>query len=260
MAFTHTGPNATGFVQPEHMFHLHLTAKPQWSIAVNSDRKSTGFAPVGAIDIVPAGSSASASWNICQQSLRVDIDQARLKRLAGTEFDNETFELRPPKLGFIDVQLHTVATWAKSELEGSKSGELLDAIVTIYSIHLLRTYSTLNKSPLPRTSGGLSSATLKRVTSYIQENLAEHLSLELLAEIARLSPSHFNRSFKKNTGQTPHQFIIAARMARARDLILKTDTPFNEIAKEAGFAAHTHMAALMRREWGVTPSEIRRGR
>lgn len=260
VAFTRTEPNATGFSQSAHMLLVHLAGEPQWSVAVNSDRKFTGFAPVGAIEIVPAGSEASASWTTRKQSLRVDIEQARLERLAGAEFDREAFELQPPKFGYIDRQLHATALLAHSELNGpnSFSGAALDALVTLCSIHLLRTYSSLRGNRFSRATGGLSPAVLNRVESYIQDHLEKSLSLERLASIACLSPSHFLRAFKKNTGQTPHQFVIAARMARARDLILKTDLSFGQIAMATGFSSHNHMTTLMKRAWGATPSEIRR--
>ncbi|WP_447410686.1 helix-turn-helix transcriptional regulator, partial [Clostridium perfringens] len=83
---------------------------------------------------------------------------------------------------------------------------------------------------------------------------------ERLASITQLSPSHFLRAFKQTTGQTPYQYVIAARLAYARNLIINTDTTLGLIAKAAGFSSNSHMSATMQRIWNTTPSEIRKER
>ncbi|WP_448955015.1 helix-turn-helix domain-containing protein [Labrys neptuniae] len=260
VACTRTGPNSIRYVQQAHTILVHLAAQPQWELAINSDRRIAGIAPVGSISVVIAQSDAFAGWTAEKQSMRLDISPARLQRAAGAEFDKETFELQPPRFGFIDKQAHTLALWIQRELEHGDActPETLDALVTVYSTHLLRNYSSFSqRSPVP-INGGLLPTAWGRVKDFIYDNLEESLTVEQLALIARLSPSHFMRAFKQTTGQSPHQFVIAARLAHARALTLNTDMPFSLIAKSAGFTNNSHMTALMKRIWGVTPSEIRR--
>jgi AraC family transcriptional regulator len=180
--------------------------------------------------------------------------------LAGAEFHKETFELQPPKHGFIDKQIHALSLWIQRELENGDActPETINALATVFSTYVLRNHSSLNDRAARVLNGGLPPGSWKRVEDFILANLREDLSLERLASIAHVSPSHFIRAFRKSTGQSPNQFVIAARLAHARHLIASTDTPFSQIAKSAGFANNSHMTALMRRVSGIMPSEIRK--
>ncbi|WP_187829450.1 helix-turn-helix domain-containing protein [Labrys sp. KNU-23] len=259
VAYTQTGPNSIRYIQQAHTIHVHLAAEPQWEVALNSDRKAIGMAPLGAIDIAPATSEVFARWTQQKRSMRLDIDPTRLKRLACTEFENDTFELRPPKFGFIDKKAYTLSLWMQREFgsEGGYNLETFDALVTIYSIHLLRTYSSLHKHPFPLVVGGLPPTTWNRVRDFIYGNIGTTLTIEQLASVAQLSPSHFNRAFKQTAGQSPHQFVISTRLEHARNLVVTTKEPFSQIAEATGFSNNSHMTALMKRIWGMTPSQIR---
>ncbi|WP_152980002.1 AraC family transcriptional regulator [Mesorhizobium sp. 1M-11] len=262
VAHTRTNPDDTEVQQSAHCTVIHLSVIPEWGLALNSDRKVLGIAPLGAFDLVPANNQALASWTSEKSSLRVDIDPARPTQLAGAEFDTETFELHPPKFGFVDKRAHMLASYMLRELENRDPfcEEALDALVIAYSIYLIRAHSTFKERSSRPSNGGLPPAIWKKVRDFIEENLDQSLSVEQLASVVRLSPSHFIRAFRQTTGQPPHQFVISARLARARNLIVNTDTPLSLIAKSTGFASSSHMTTLMKRTWNATPSEIRKGR
>lgn len=239
---------------------MFFTTEPRWHIALNSDRKVIGVAPAGALEIVPAQNEVFARWTQDKQSLRLDIRPERLKRLAGQEFEKETFELQPPKHGLVDDHVRALARLLRHEVENPDfaTPESLDALVTVFSTHLLRTYSSLKGRPSRVFAGGLPALSWGRVRDFIQANFAEPLSIEQLASIVQLSPSHFARAFKQTTGQTPHQYVISVRLTNARDWILNTDTPLSQIAKSAGFSSHSHMTAAMQNNWSMGPRELRR--
>nr|WP_180882937.1 AraC family transcriptional regulator [Mesorhizobium loti] len=262
VAYTQTGPNRTKVHQSAHLMLVHLDVEPQWARALNSDRRISGVAPVGAIDIVGAGNEAFASWSSEKRSLRVDVDPARMERLAGVEFDKSAFEIQAPRFGLIDKQAHMLASLLQMEIMrgDDTSMEIFDALVTIFSIHALRNYSSFGMKLLPSVNGGLAPVTWRRVQEFIFENLGKPLAVEQMASVAGLSPSHFLRSFKKTTGQSPHQFVITARLNHAQDLIRNSNLDFSVIAESAGFASHSHMTAMMKRVWGSTPSRIRNDR
>ena len=255
---TRTGPNEINFNQKAHSLLIHLSSDSGWNLAVNTDRKHTGVVLPGAIDVVPSHSQVLANWAGTMHGLRIDIDPARLERLAGGEFNNGSFDFEPPQFGFIDKHLHTLALWILKELHDGDalSSELLDALITVSYIHVLRNYSSLIGRSTP--SGGLAPSALRKVKDFIHSNKARTLKTEELATVVLLSPSHFVRAFKQSTGQTPHQFILAARLDEARKFILARDLPLNLIATAAGFSSHSHMTAKMKRAWGVTPSTLRR--
>ncbi|MGF6770595.1 transcriptional regulator GlxA family with amidase domain [Paraburkholderia sp. GAS199] len=74
----------------------------------------------------------------------------------------------------------------------------------------------------------------------IDANLDGSLTTSMLADGCGMSPGHFNYAFKQKLGQSPYQFLIAQRLARAKALMLSTQLPLVEIAAACGFAAQTH--------------------
>ncbi len=93
-----------------------------------------------------------------------------------------------------------------------------------------------------------------RVVIYIEEHLAEQLSLEKLAEEARLSKYQLIRRFRAERGATPWQYLIERRIERAREL-LKEGVPPGEVAVETGFYDQSHLHRTFQEETGHTPKE-----
>lgn len=253
-------PNSFRFVAPAPMALVMFTPQPDRQIA-HSDRAISGTTAAGSLEIIPAQVVLHAPWNIEKRDLLLAVDAGRLERLAGVEFNTETFELHPPKHGRVDSKAHQFAHWIRNEVEnkGLSWNECVDALVTVFATHLLRNHSSLHNRSMRPYSGGLPPAIWRRVDDFIHGNLSDCLSLKRLACVARLSPSHLARAFKQTTGQSAHQYVISSRLAYARDLITSTDTPLSQIAKMAGFSSNSHMTTLMRRAWRVTPTDLRRG-
>ena len=99
---------------------------------------------------------------------------------------------------------------------------------------------------------------LRAVVEYIEEHLDAGLTLEQLAAAARLSPYHFARQFKAATGLPPHQYLIASRVERAKQL-LQGGGNFSlaEVAACAGFADRSQFSRHFKRAVGVTPGQFR---
>lgn len=258
-AYTHTAPNKTKVIQSVDMILVHLDYEPRWVRSLNSDKKITHCAPVGAVDIVPKNSDAFASWSQTKRSLRLDIHSRRLELLAGLEFDNDCFELQPPNIGLVDNKSHIFASLIQSELMHSFiNPEMVDHLITAFSIHILRNYSSAIKAPNHIRNGGLSPFAFRRIEEFIMENINQNINIEQLAAIAGMSPSHFIRSFKKSTGQPPHKFLISTRLTYARKLIVDTNLNLKSIAELAGFSSQSHLSYQMKRTWGTTPLSIRK--
>lgn len=256
---THTGPNTIEFKAPAHMMIVMFNPQPDREIALNSDCKVVGLAPMASFEIVPDESELFAGWRQEKQSLLVAVESTRLAALAGMEFETETFELHPPKLGHADRRAHEIACNIRYEVENQDLAwrENLDALVTELSIHLLRNYSSLGGRSADRFRGGISSSAWRNVNDFIHAHLHEAVPLKHLAVIAGLSPSHFTRAFRQTTGQSPHQYIIGCRLEFARHLIVSTDMPLKSIARAAGFSSNSHMTATMSRAWHRTPTNLR---
>ncbi len=95
---------------------------------------------------------------------------------------------------------------------------------------------------------------------HIEACLVEPLTLEDLARAAGLSPFHFLRLFRRETGLTPHQYLIRARLRRAVSLLRDTSIPITEVAYEVGFGDLSNFVRTFHRQVGCPPQAFRRGR
>ena len=91
----------------------------------------------------------------------------------------------------------------------------------------------------------------------INENLHWELSVRQLAEQAHFSEYHFIRLFRSQVGMTPRQYIITARMERARHLLKTTDLPLETISEQVGYTSDSVFCTQFKRRYGVTPTEYR---
>ncbi len=257
---TRTGPNEIAFKAPAHMAVVMFTPQPNREIALNSDRRTVTLAPAGSIEVVPVEADLFARWTVDKENLLVAVDRDRLARLAGAEFQNEDFEFRPPAPGLVDQKALLLANLIRDEFQrGDTVNELcFDALITLFATHLLRAHSSFRDRPGRLLTGGLPPKTWRHVTDYIHANLSLNPPVSRLAEVAGLSPSHFLRAFRQTSGQAPHQYVVAQRLAIVERLAKSTNMPFAAVAKAAGFSSNSHMTATMKRLRGITPTDLRR--
>lgn len=108
--------------------------------------------------------------------------------------------------------------------------------------------------------GRLAPWQILKVTSYVDANLNQPMCNRDLATIARLSLSHFCRTFRNSFGEPPHEYVIRRRVERAQGLMLSTIAPLSAIALDCGFADQAHLSRLFRRVVGESPCAWRRAR
>jgi AraC family transcriptional regulator len=108
--------------------------------------------------------------------------------------------------------------------------------------------------------GGLPACKQKLLVEYIEQHLAEEISLFALARLAKLSPYHFSRAFRDSFGVPPHRYHMVRRMNRAQDLLLRSALPVTQIGARIGFRETSSFTRAYRRYAGVSPSEHRRDR
>jgi AraC family transcriptional regulator len=108
--------------------------------------------------------------------------------------------------------------------------------------------------------GQLAPWQLRRVTEFFESHLDENVQLQTLCDLARLSRSHFCRAFKISTGLAPHQWLLQARVAKAKQLLLQKDMPLAQIALDVGFADQAHFTRTFGRAAGQSPGAWQRAR
>ena len=106
--------------------------------------------------------------------------------------------------------------------------------------------------------GGLAPWQYKKVLKFIEDHLSKAIRIEELADLARLSSSHFSRAFRATAGQSPYDYVLGRRMAFAKHLMAKTDASLSEIALDCGMSDQAHLCKVFRRTFGTTPNAWRR--
>ena len=106
-------------------------------------------------------------------------------------------------------------------------------------------------------SSQLSSQGFKLVCDYIEENLAENISLQELATLANMDQYRFSRAFKTKMGVSPYAYVLERRIASARRLIENSQLSLAEIAYDTGFSSQAHMTTTFKKRIGITPGELR---
>ncbi|MEZ4863893.1 MAG: AraC family transcriptional regulator [Caldilineaceae bacterium] len=99
---------------------------------------------------------------------------------------------------------------------------------------------------------------LYRARDYMVASLAEPVTLAEMAQVACLSPNHFLRTFKQLFRQSPYQYLLEQRLARAATLLQQTTLPVTEIASLVGFESLGSFSWRFRRHWGLAPEHYRR--
>ncbi|MFJ5260215.1 GlxA family transcriptional regulator [Streptomyces sp. NPDC088387] len=99
---------------------------------------------------------------------------------------------------------------------------------------------------------------LREVQRWITEHPAGDLSVESLAARARLSPRHFARAFRTETGTTPGRYVDRVRLEHARRLLEDTTDGVEEVSRESGYGTPEAMRRAFVRALGTAPAEYRR--
>jgi AraC family transcriptional regulator len=165
-----------------------------------------------------------------------------------------------PRLFFEDATLFDTALKLKSLIEspGSDSGPYLEALGSVLAHELLRLTAGV---PRPKTleQGGLAAWQRRMVAAYIEEHLAEQISLAALAQLVGLSPYHFCRTFKQSFGMPPHRYHNSRRIEHAKSLLAKPASMVTEIGLSVGFGDTSSFTSVFHKMTGLTPTAYRRG-
>jgi AraC family transcriptional regulator len=165
-----------------------------------------------------------------------------------------------PRLFFEDATLSDTALKLKSLIESGVSGgsPYFEALGSVLAHELVR----LNAG-VPRLKnleqGGLAAWQRRTVATYIEENLAEQISLATLAQLVGLSPYYFCRAFKQSFGLPPHRYHNSRRIEHAKTFLAKPASTVTDIGLTVGFSDTSAFTAAFHKATGLTPTAFRRG-
>ncbi len=242
----------------EHCAAVMLSPSPQMESAFASDRMHRFDAPTGLLVISPADVESRSVWQSTRENITIALPHETLTELGEHEFDRGDLSLHPIPFGVVDQKALSFAKMLKAELsQGEAANELyVDALITLFGIHLLRTYAG-SSAPLKPAKGSLPQHKAKKVQDYLRENFRQKVSVAELAAICDLSPEHFLQAFTRTFGFPPHQYLINLRLAAAERLLGESDLSIAAVAYASGFSSQSHLTTTMRKYKNLTPAQLR---
>jgi AraC-like DNA-binding protein len=98
---------------------------------------------------------------------------------------------------------------------------------------------------------------LLRARDLVDARYREPLDVNALARAAKLSPAHFSREFRREFGESPHQYLQMRRLERAAALLRNTDRSVADVCLTVGLRSVGSFTTSFRRTFGMTPTEYR---
>ena len=236
-----------GFHLPRLTLGVFLNDQPRHRLALGSDRRSHRPLTRHQGWVLPAGSAG-----ICEYDEALDVVTISFEGTLLAEVGLERPDLIEPTTGSFDPLTLQLILDAETFL----------AAGTLYRETMSRALAAQlarSVNPEPTALAGIEDRRLRRVITHLEDNLAEDLSLTDLARIAAMSPYHFARAFKAATGASPLQYLINARIERAKVLLKTTRLTVSEIAFRTGYADPGRFSRHFRNRVGLTPGAFRQG-
>lgn len=234
---------------------FHIANPASIELSIDGHRETRTRVP-GDVALFPAGTTCRARSVQQHRVLAVSISHelmghAMMDDLLGRGIEPHAISyLNDPHIRHICKALQDEA--AADFSSGSLYGESLGLALAIrYMGRYDRTHASIRR-------GGFPPRMLRRVVEFIDAELETPLHMDSLAQIAGLSEFRFAHNFKAETGMSPHQFVMRARIERAKQLLRETSLSIVEIAMAVGLQSSSQFNALFKRELGTTPSDFRR--
>jgi AraC family transcriptional regulator len=252
--------NAIGqfdFAMPKHAISVAFTPHDRVTWSVDGGTTQTTALPAGSVFIY---SSRDFVWHRREREseyINMMLDPQVLNQVASENGLSTPVKIEH-RVIFPDPTILHIAQLLKSEVNsGGFAGKLYtESLRNLLAVHLLRNYTgavekpTLDDSPLDTLK-------LNQVKDFIEERLAEDLSIADMAAVVHMSQFHFARAFKTATGQSPHRYLTQRRMEQAKVLLSVTRLSVAEVAYRVGFYNTSHFTAQFRKATSTTPKAYR---
>lgn len=212
------------------------------------------------ITLTPGRPSAWWSHQGNPEILQVYIHHELFASSAAAMFDCDPARADvSPRFAVLDPLLEQLSLAVLSALRDPCRGDRLyvDSLAQMIAAHLARAHSNFSDRRLsspPR----ISSWKMRRLQEFIEANLDQDLSLPALAREAGVSSLYLPRAFRNAFGQSPHQYVIARRIERAKHLLRMGELTVAEVSAASGFSSQSHLAGWFARIVGVSPAAFRR--
>ena len=216
-------------------------------------RRSSFTAPTGSIVLInPAEMHTGSAATVQGWTYRCLYPVPTLLQRAASELADRSRDIPffsdaivfDPDLSTQLSILHDTLATSSTALE--RESRLLWTFAQLIHRHA-DSYPSQSIHPLTKEDGAVS-----RVRAYIEEHYAENISLEQLAQLAKLSQFHLLRVFRNTVGLPPHAYLTYVRVKYAKQLLIRQRS-LTDVALSVGFADQSHFTKHFKRIVGVPP-------
>ncbi len=209
--------------------------------------------------------SATTEWEHCgnPQILQIYLRRSIYQDVVGEMYGCDVSGAEVvPRFAFLDPLLEQLAITITTALRDDtiEDGLYVDTLAHLIAAHLARRYSVRSRALHGAVPGVASGPRMRRLIEFVEENLDRDLSLAAMAREVGISPLYLPRAFRSAIGQSPHQYVLARRIERARELLRDTDLSIADVALSAGFSSQSHLSHWFVRLVGVSPAAYRKER
>ena len=172
---------------------------------------------------------------------------------------------RYAEISFIKDLLHLIGQVFSSSPDVLKptkdSDQFVIADFELCKIHGMLTYlvgEIIQKNNLK--SNAQESAVFQRLDAaidFMDQNYEKNPDLQTIAHKVFMAPTSFHRLFKRSFAITPFEYMLTKRLAKARHLLTATSLSVKEIALLCGYEDEFYFSRIMKKHFGVSPSEQR---
>lgn len=99
--------------------------------------------------------------------------------------------------------------------------------------------------------------TLEAVREYVRRNIGKDVTLQAIAEAVHLHPVYLSQFYKEATGTNLSEYILTARMERAKELLAHSTLRIYEVGEAVGYRSAQHFISEFKKAVGVTPNAYR---
>jgi AraC-like DNA-binding protein len=119
---------------------------------------------------------------------------------------------------------------------------------------IIRTVTALRSADIKISKN----SAVSRLISHLNERFAQKITVRDMAQFVNLSPSHFARLFKQDTGESPTDYLINLRVQKAKQLLQAEHHSITAIAFSCGFSSASHFTSSFTERMGLPPGEYRK--
>ncbi len=171
----------------------------------------------------------------------------------------QTGRMRYPDMAFIIVSGYDDFSYCREALRMRITDYILKPVnYEEFGSCIDRLKITLYENRKTEEQDNQEERTITGIIRYLQENLAEEISLNILADKFHLSPQYISQLFKNEIGVNFLAYLTNIRMERAKKLLITTSLSIGEISEKCGYADYRVFTKAFKKEEGSTPSQYRR--